>query len=400
MPVLLATYQNKTAGFILHENKKQITIGRDMSNDMPLPMTLVSRVHASISHHGDSWYVRDLNSSHGVKVNEQRIKGKVKIQQGDQIRLGQVRLKFIGSDKIPQGIKRLKDKRDFKKTKRITFQCKYCSNKIKVRATDTGRRVQCEQCSQIVHVPGQRLKRKVRPEKPIGLLHEEELAQTLIISQEQREKYNRQSQKSGSDIVTIDDLHDELAAVVPVTSENKDIAKDQACAMRDLRKEEMKRELMRDNRSLIEKVWSQILIQFALNYSRLKDPGFPIHRWHVALPALVLICFMMVGALTNGGANKIEVAPATFVMTCGGCSHDSEMALERFEKLSFFMMHPDSFHQKYPGEKPPEPSVCSSCGKRHQQFQLRVDPADGQRKLLATVSQKNKVQVANVFKDD
>ena len=69
MPVLLASYKNKTAGFVLRENKKQITIGRDPGNDMPLPMSRVSRVHATLTCKNHEWFIRDLGSFNGTKIN-------------------------------------------------------------------------------------------------------------------------------------------------------------------------------------------------------------------------------------------------------------------------------------------------------------------------------------------
>ena len=73
MPILLASYKNKTAGFVLKENKKQVTIGRDPGNDMPLPMTRVSKVHAALSLKNNQWFIRDLGSSNGTKLNNKKL---------------------------------------------------------------------------------------------------------------------------------------------------------------------------------------------------------------------------------------------------------------------------------------------------------------------------------------
>ena len=105
MPVLLASYKNKTAGFVLRENKKQITIGRDPGNDMPLPMSRVSRVHATLTRKNHEWFIRDLGSFNGTKINNVRVKGRSAIKPGDRLRLGNVRLQFMDTDKIPEGIK-------------------------------------------------------------------------------------------------------------------------------------------------------------------------------------------------------------------------------------------------------------------------------------------------------
>ncbi|MBN4061173.1 FHA domain-containing protein, partial [bacterium AH-315-I18] len=107
MPFLLASHKNKTAAFKLSYKRKEVTIGRDLSNDMPLPLSRISFAHACISYKGEHWYLRDLGSSNGTKVNSVRIKGKVQIKDGDRIRMGNVRMKFVDSVMIPDGIKRL-----------------------------------------------------------------------------------------------------------------------------------------------------------------------------------------------------------------------------------------------------------------------------------------------------
>ena len=129
MPVLLASYKNKTAGFLLREKKKQITIGRDPGNDMPLPMTRVSSVHAAITCKNHQWFIRDLGSSNGTKINNVRIRGAIAIKPGDRVKLGNVQIQFVDAPKIPDGIKRLKDKRDY--TQRVRFKCKYCNQPLK-----------------------------------------------------------------------------------------------------------------------------------------------------------------------------------------------------------------------------------------------------------------------------
>jgi hypothetical protein len=198
--------------------------------------------------------------------------------------------------------------------------------------------------------------------------------------------------------VTVDDLHDELAEVTPLQVQtHKEAAKDQAQAMRQLRKAEIKRELFRDDRNFMEKLYSKTLIQFTLQYSKLKDPTFPIHRWHVAALFMVMVGFLSIRIFLGGGSGNlpnVENAPSEFVVNCSGCNHESHMKLERFEQLSFYMMHPDSFAQKYPGEATPEPSVCEDCGKTHAALRLTVDPDSGQRRIVAVTEKDASLQMA------
>lgn len=89
-----------------------------------------------------------------------------------------------------------------------------------------------------------------------------------------------------------------------------------------------------------------------------------------------------------------EAAPTEFAVTCSECEHESHMKIERFEQLSFYMMHPDSFDQKYPGQSIPAPLVCSDCGKTHTTMRLTVDPDTGQRRVLALAPSDQSVQMA------
>lgn len=396
MPVLLASYKNKTAGFVLRESKKQITIGRDPGNDMPLPMTRVSKVHATITCRNHEWFIRDLGSSNGTKINNVRIRGTMTIKPGDRLRLGNVRLQFMDTDHIPQGIKRLKDKRDY--TERVRFTCKYCNQPLKAKACDAGRRVQCHHCSQIVHIPGHAIgrskasKRATRPESPMMIM-DDPCEQSQMIMTEQMQAKARQKREPK---ITLEDVHDELADVQPEhKAEHKEAAIDQAQAMRQLRKAEIKRELFRDDRNIVEKMYSRLLINFVLQYSKLKDPDYPVHRWHVAAMFMVLVTFLSVRMMIGGSGPSIaEAAPSEFAVTCTACNHESHMQLERFEQLSFFMMHPDSFNQKYPGQDIPEPSVCRDCGKTATALRLAVDPDTGMRRVMAVADDTQNVQMA------
>ncbi|MAX24968.1 MAG: hypothetical protein CMJ19_10735 [Phycisphaeraceae bacterium] len=401
MPILLASYKNKTAGFVLKENKKQVTIGRDPGNDMPLPMTRVSKVHAALSLKNNQWFIRDLGSSNGTKLNNKKLVGKTEIHPGDRIRLGNVRLQFMDTQEIPEGVKRLKDRRDY--DHRIRFKCSHCDHTLKAMAKHIGRRVQCHHCDEIVRVPGvvgkSNRKRKSRPDSPLKLV-EEPSEQTLLIKSGEMKSLveNKAHDSASEEKVTLDDLHDELADVTPQQVEtHKQAAKDQAQAMRQLRKAEIKRELFRDDRNPLDKLYSKVLIQFTLQYSKLKDPTFPIQRWHVAALFIVMVGFLSIRIFLGGGSgnlSNVENAPSEFVVNCSECNHESEMTLQRFEKLSFYMMHPDSYSQKYPGDDIPDPSVCTDCGKTHTALRLTVAPDTGQRRIVAVTEKDASLQMA------
>src|SRR5262249_4228867 len=61
-----------------------LTIGRRDSCDIPLRLPNVSGMHAELSFREGYWYIKDLNSTNGVKINGVRHQQKL-LLPGDQI---------------------------------------------------------------------------------------------------------------------------------------------------------------------------------------------------------------------------------------------------------------------------------------------------------------------------
>lgn len=74
----------------------QVNIGRSLGSDLRLDHPSVSRCHALISSCGDVYSIVDLGSESGTWVNSIRLMegSHVNLQQGDLIRIGEVRLRF------------------------------------------------------------------------------------------------------------------------------------------------------------------------------------------------------------------------------------------------------------------------------------------------------------------
>lgn len=70
--------------------KKEITIGRDRSNTIVIDDPLASRRHAIIEKVGDTYYIRDLESTNSTYVNKNPLKpGETKkLQPGSIINIG------------------------------------------------------------------------------------------------------------------------------------------------------------------------------------------------------------------------------------------------------------------------------------------------------------------------
>ena len=69
-----------------------MSIGREQDNDLPLDDPELSRHHAVIEAAANGWQVRDLGSSNGTRVNDQRISAPVLLQVGEVIELGDTQL--------------------------------------------------------------------------------------------------------------------------------------------------------------------------------------------------------------------------------------------------------------------------------------------------------------------
>ncbi|MCX7935894.1 MAG: FHA domain-containing protein [Planctomycetota bacterium] len=71
------------------------TIGRDAACGVRLEDSQVSRLHAEIRREGpDRYFIRDLGSSNGTRLNGIRIAQWIKLRDGDEISLGQTLLRF------------------------------------------------------------------------------------------------------------------------------------------------------------------------------------------------------------------------------------------------------------------------------------------------------------------
>ena len=77
----------------LHEDV--ITIGRDDTNDVSIPLHTISRQHARLFRREGSHFVEDLGSKNGTYVNEVEIAGAMPLRNGDLLRCGGAVLKFI-----------------------------------------------------------------------------------------------------------------------------------------------------------------------------------------------------------------------------------------------------------------------------------------------------------------
>ncbi len=81
--------------------REVMTVGRRESSDIPLRFPDISGVHCQLYFRNGYWYVRDLNSTNGVKVNGTRVQEKV-LHPRDELSIGRKR-KYVIEYEMPTG---------------------------------------------------------------------------------------------------------------------------------------------------------------------------------------------------------------------------------------------------------------------------------------------------------
>lgn len=91
-------------------NMWETSIGRSNSCDITVTYNTVSRSHAVISRRIDGWYVYDLNSKSGIKINGVMCEKKTTVNNGDIISLSNMHFRFEVVDDPVQPVGKKKKK--------------------------------------------------------------------------------------------------------------------------------------------------------------------------------------------------------------------------------------------------------------------------------------------------
>lgn len=77
-----------TPGKVYPLTRAEATVGRDMSTEVVINDSEISRRHARLFLQGGGYAIEDLGSTNGTFVNEKRVSGSMALQPGNVIRFG------------------------------------------------------------------------------------------------------------------------------------------------------------------------------------------------------------------------------------------------------------------------------------------------------------------------
>jgi pSer/pThr/pTyr-binding forkhead associated (FHA) protein len=94
MKIGLVVVKGRPEGMEIPLLGPQFLIGRDPRCNLRPNSEAISKLHCGILHKKDGVYVRDLKSTNGTFINNDRIFGEIKVKDGDLLRVGPLVLAF------------------------------------------------------------------------------------------------------------------------------------------------------------------------------------------------------------------------------------------------------------------------------------------------------------------
>lgn len=93
-PALVLVFQQGGSKVVPLTAGQRMTLGRDPANTLPIDDPSCSRRHAELFTAPDGFYIRDLNSSHGLFVNKIKVTNPYHLAHGDRIVIGNTLIYF------------------------------------------------------------------------------------------------------------------------------------------------------------------------------------------------------------------------------------------------------------------------------------------------------------------
>jgi pSer/pThr/pTyr-binding forkhead associated (FHA) protein len=73
-------------------SQSEVILGRDPKCDLPIEDEAISAQHAEFSFHHGQWWIRDLNSTNGTRLNRTKLITATVLATGDEIKCGKVKV--------------------------------------------------------------------------------------------------------------------------------------------------------------------------------------------------------------------------------------------------------------------------------------------------------------------
>jgi hypothetical protein len=127
-----------------------LSIGRGVDNDVVLDHPTVSRHHAVIESTGLDYFITDLGSRNGTRVNGRTVRERRPLACGDKIRFGQVRATFIVQQDASAPT--LQQAGESASEPGVLFDCP-CGTRLWAKGEAVGGLVECGTCRREVAVP-------------------------------------------------------------------------------------------------------------------------------------------------------------------------------------------------------------------------------------------------------
>jgi predicted component of type VI protein secretion system len=84
----LVMKQGPVPGKTFELSRDELSIGRDINNEIVINDAEISRRHCRLILQGDGYVIEDLGSTNGTFVNEQRVTGQRALRSGETLRVG------------------------------------------------------------------------------------------------------------------------------------------------------------------------------------------------------------------------------------------------------------------------------------------------------------------------
>jgi|GEM_PF-4886660 len=149
MPVLILEHGKDRAGVVLNG---PMVIGRASGLDLVVKADGMSRIHAIIDNEDDRYFIRDLDSRNGVRVNQQRIEDRVFLRPGNVLRLGMATFSYRDTEQLPEGVKAI-DLHSRKNVGSVIFRCGECRSVLKAEPGRAGEAGRCLSCHARLLIP-------------------------------------------------------------------------------------------------------------------------------------------------------------------------------------------------------------------------------------------------------